>query len=270
LGEIRTHRRLAVLACALGLAHFEVTWGLLFLVLCASITATTRATLTAIAVTRTAAIVVAVVRALARTAFTSGRCIGVVLALGRRNRVPGFVQTRATVIATAPSTAATSTFTAFAALAAFTRSVVVAVGIVLRSRLGTSISLAFAIFSAFGTLAAFTAIAVASAAPTACGARTLGAVGVYTYTLGVVASGHRFSFGIKTLALAAAFPTASTASTTAIASFTATFATAISAALATAFAACATSLAIATALARRASITALVGFGCGRLAIRRR
>jgi len=50
LCEIRAHRRVAVLACSLGLAHFEVAWSLLILVLCASITAATRATLAAIAV----------------------------------------------------------------------------------------------------------------------------------------------------------------------------------------------------------------------------
>jgi len=48
--EVRTHGRIAVFTCALGLAHLEVAWGLLFLVLCTGITATTGATLAAITV----------------------------------------------------------------------------------------------------------------------------------------------------------------------------------------------------------------------------
>ena len=49
--EIGTHRRLAVFACALGLAHLEVAWRLLFLLIPVGITAATRAALAAIAVT---------------------------------------------------------------------------------------------------------------------------------------------------------------------------------------------------------------------------
>ena len=50
LREIGTHRRIAVFACALRLTHLEVAGGLLFLVLCTGIAATTWATLAAIAV----------------------------------------------------------------------------------------------------------------------------------------------------------------------------------------------------------------------------
>jgi hypothetical protein len=50
LGEIGTHRCVPVFACALGLTHFEVAWGLLLRVLCTGITATTWATLAAVAV----------------------------------------------------------------------------------------------------------------------------------------------------------------------------------------------------------------------------
>ena len=50
LRKVRTHRRVAVFACALRLTHLEVAGGLLFLVLCTGIAATTWATLAAIAV----------------------------------------------------------------------------------------------------------------------------------------------------------------------------------------------------------------------------
>jgi hypothetical protein len=50
LREIRAHRRIAVFAYALGLAHFEIAWSLPFLVFCAGIAATTWAALAAIAV----------------------------------------------------------------------------------------------------------------------------------------------------------------------------------------------------------------------------
>lgn len=50
LRKVRTHRRITVFACALGLAHLEAAWALLFLVLGARITASTRATFAAIAV----------------------------------------------------------------------------------------------------------------------------------------------------------------------------------------------------------------------------
>ena len=51
LREIGTYRRLAVFACALGLAQLEVAWRLLFLLIRVGITSATRAALAAIAVT---------------------------------------------------------------------------------------------------------------------------------------------------------------------------------------------------------------------------
>lgn len=271
LREIRAHGRLAVFACAFGLARSQLAGRLRVGEVRTRITGTTRATLAAITVAGTAAMAV---RAVTCAAFRGHLSIGFVLALGRGDRVAGVVQTRAPVVATAAATTAAPTFTAFAGLA---RRAVIAVGVGLRSRIASAIGLAFALLRA---LAAFTALATFAMTSTAsaCGTRALGTIGINTHTVGVITRSHGFALSIKTLALAAAFTaalaTTSTASATAVASFAtalaASFATPIGAGLATAFAACATALAVTTTLTRRAAITALFGFGCSRLHVCRR
>ena len=89
--EIGTHRRLVVFACALGLAHLEVAWRLLFLFIPVGTTAATRAALAAIAVTRSAAIAVPAFRVFRCSAFRRCLPVGFILALRCRNRVACFV-----------------------------------------------------------------------------------------------------------------------------------------------------------------------------------